>query len=187
MTNRNVKTFNGGIIINACCDAGRDLVGGSNTVETAISAVAEQAVIVGLQQRRIVVIDAALVAVRHIQVLHAWFQRLGIPRRQHRHIAFEDELTVDFKLRHDAVNRIFQFFAVIGVVPVQIRLLIVRRHQLRFGVQTAPAVGERQTNGRLQVDAGRFRHIVFGVDKVHRLTVNPGIKRAEIVMVVVNV
>lgn len=37
------------------------------------------------------------------------------------------------------------------------------------------------------VDAGRFRHIVFGVDEMYRLAVNPGIKRAEIVMVVVNV
>ncbi len=89
-----------------------------------------------------------------------------MPRRQH-HIAFEDEL--HRRLLNCGMTRLTEsstYFYCFGslFIAVQIRLLIVRRHQLRFGVQ-APAVGAAELMVG-SVDAGRFRHVVFGVNKV---------------------
>ncbi len=112
---------------------------GSNTVEPPISD-AEQAVIVGLRQKknRSYRCRSEIRGAAHTGTAHAWFQRLGIPRHASIAISRSRRLAVDF----DCVTRLTEssVFAVIGV-PVRIRLLMVRRHQLRFGVEAAPAVG----------------------------------------------
>ena len=115
------------------------------------------------------------------------FQRLGITRSQHFHIAFKDHFAVNFELRHYAVNGFVQLGCVSGVIPVKIGLLIMGCQQLRFGIDAAPVIRERQIDGRFQVNTGCFRHVVSGVNKVHCLAVNACIKRTNIILVVVNV
>ncbi|MNS91788.1 hypothetical protein D3C72_1258970 [compost metagenome] len=181
LTNRNVKTFNRSVIIYASRDAGCHLVRGSNTVKSAIGTIAEQTAVVGLEERGVVVLDFALIAIRHIQVLHARFQRLGIAVRQV-HITFENQLTVHFELWQHTVNGLFEIGVVAIVVPVQILLLIVGSHHLGFGIEASPVVRERQINGRLKVDTGRFRHIGIGIHEVYGLSINAGIKRTDVIL-----
>ena len=140
-----------------------------------------------MQQRRVVVIDFALIAIWHIQILRAWFQCLGIARRQHFHITLEDHSTVYLELRHYTVSGLCQLGRVSGVIPVKIGLLIMGCQQLRFSIDAAPVIRERQIDGRFQVNTGCFRHVVSGVNKVHCLAVNTRIKRTNIILVVVNV
>ncbi|CSF95071.1 Uncharacterised protein [Shigella sonnei] len=112
---------------------------------------------------------------------------MGITRSQHFHIAFKDHFAVNFELRHNAVNGFVQLGRVSGVIPVKIGLLIMGCQQLRFGIDAAPVIRERQIDGRFQVNTGCFRHVVSGVNKVHCLAVNTRIKRTNIILVVVNV
>ena len=184
MTNGNIKTFHRGGVIHARGDTGSDLIGRRDAVETAIGTVAEQAGVVRLQQRGVVAADFTLIAVRHIQILHARFQRLGESLLQ---VALEDHFAVDFKLRHHAANGFFVVRAVGGVVLIEVALLVVGRQQLGFGIQTAPAVRQRQVDRRFEVNAGRFRHVVIRVNKMGDLAVQMGIERTDIVLVVVNV
>ncbi len=102
-------------------------------------------------------------------------------------VAFKDHFTVDFKLRHYAADRLFVVSAVSGVVLIEVALLVVGRQQLGFSIQTAPGVGQRQVDRRFEVNAGRFRHVVIRVNKMGDLTVQMGIERTDIVLVVVDV
>ncbi len=66
-------------------------------------------------------------------------------------------------------------------------MLVVGRQQFGFGINTAPAVRQRQVDRRLEVNARGFRHVAVGVDEVHRLTIEMGIERTDIVLVIVHV
>ena len=59
--------------------------------------------------------------------------------------------------------------------------------QLRFSIDAAPVIRERQIDGRFQVNTSRLWHVISGVNKVHRLAVNSRIERTDIVLIVVNV
>jgi hypothetical protein len=63
----------------------------------------------------------------------------------------------------------------------------VRCQQFCFGIDTSPVVRQWQIDGRFKVNARRFRHVVVGVNEVHRLTINTGIKRTNVILVVVDV
>ena len=126
----------------------------------------------------------ALVAIRDIQVLHARFQGLGITLL---HIALEDQFAVNFELWHHAVNGIFVIGTVGRVVLIEIALLVMRRQQLRLGVDASPAVRQRQVDRRLHVQTRCFRHIAVGVDEVHRLRIQMGVERANVILIGVNI
>ena len=129
-----------------------------------------------------------LIAIWDVQVLRARLQRLGITRRQHLHVTLEYHLAVDFKLRHDAVGGIIQLSVLrITVIPIQIGLLVVRCQQLRFGIDTTPVIRQRQIDRRFQVNTRCFRHVVIGIDEMDRLAINTGIKRTDVILVVVDV
>ena len=66
-------------------------------------------------------------------------------------------------------------------------MLVVSRQQLGFGIQTAPTVGQRQVDRRFEVNAGRFRHVVIRVNKMGNLSIEMGIERTDIILVVVDV
>ena len=184
MTNGNIKTFHRGGIIHARGEAGGDLISRRDAVQTAIGTVAEQTGVIRLQQRGVVVADFTLIAVRHVQILHARFQRLGESLLQ---VAFKDHFAVDFKLRHYAADGLFIVSAVGGIVLIEVALLVVSRQQLGFGIQTAPTVGQRQVDRRFEVNAGRFRHVVIRVNKMGNLSIEMGIERTDIILVVVDV
>ena len=66
-------------------------------------------------------------------------------------------------------------------------MLVVGRQQFGFGINTAPAVRQRQVDRRLEVNTRGFRHVAVGVNEVHRLTIEMGIERTDIVLVIVHV
>lgn len=102
-------------------------------------------------------------------------------------VAFKDHFAVDFKLRHYAADGLFIVSAVGGIVLIEVALLVVSRQQLGFGIQTAPTVGQRQVDRRFEVNAGRFRHVVIRVNKMGNLSIEMGIERTDIILVVVDV
>ncbi len=74
-----------------------------------------------------------------------------------------------------------------GVVRFQIILLIVGCHQLHFSIQACPVVRHRQVDRRLKVNTGGFWHIRVGIHEMHGLAVDTSIKRADIILVPVDV
>ena len=189
MTHGSVKTFHQRVIINTGGHTGGDAVLRSDAIQAAVGAVAEQAGVVGLQQRAVVGVDVALVAIRHVQVLNARLQRLGGPFCPD-HRPFEHQLAVDLELRQYAVDRVIQrrcrctliAHTVVGGETVRNILLVVGRHQLGFGVQAGPAVGQRQVERWLHMQTGGVRAVRVDAGELGRLAVNMEIERAEVVL-----
>ncbi|MNF01494.1 hypothetical protein D3C80_2004890 [compost metagenome] len=59
--------------------------------------------------------------------------------------------------------------------------------QFGFGVQTAPAVGQRQAQRRFHMQTCCVRAVWVDADELGRLAVNAEIERAEILFIVVQV
>ena len=146
-----------------------------------------------MQQRGVVGVDVTLVAIGYIQVLYAWLEGLGIALGPV-HRTIEHHLAVNLELRQHAVGRIIKIGCVAAgtvlvVVGETVRniLLVMGRHQLGFGIDTAPTVGQRQAERRFHMQTGGVRAIGVDADKLGGLTINAEIERAEILFIVVQV
>ncbi|MNB97747.1 hypothetical protein D3C75_449790 [compost metagenome] len=63
----------------------------------------------------------------------------------------------------------------------------MRRHQFGFGIQTCPAVRQGQANNRLNMKTGGFWLIITHVGEMNGLAINAGIKRPNIVLIVIHI
>ncbi len=63
----------------------------------------------------------------------------------------------------------------------------MRRHQLGFSIDTDPVIRQRQTDDRLDMQTRCFWITFVNVNKLHRLSVNASIERANVILIPVHI